>query len=131
MLTDEDEQKLKELEEMQAQKQPMMVWQWAAISKLKAAKEPVPKGMEPDDYNTFHRLNIKQWAYQIKLTAEEAAQLRTLNGVMCRWMEIEAKREYEEYMRGPPIEPVASMGMCLPTPYRDAWMSQRPQPQRW
>jgi len=124
MLTDEEEQMLKKLEEMEAQKQPITHWQWATIAKLKAAKNPVrPKGMKLDNYKIFLRLLIKQDVHRINLTEEEAAQFTTLNGVMRRLSEEQEKREYEEDMRGPPIEPVAPMGMYM--------SSRRPPPQRW
>jgi hypothetical protein len=94
MLTDEEEQILKNLEEMEAQKVPIMVWQWAAITKLKNAKEPVPKGMAPDDFNAFHRLNIKQGVHLIKLTPEEAAELERLKTIL--WQCIEEQEDYME-----------------------------------
>jgi hypothetical protein len=113
MLTYEEEQLLKELEEKEAQKVPIMVWQWAAIARLKAAKEPKPEGMKNEDYIAYHRLKIKQWVNQIKLTAEEAAQLRSVNRIVCRLRKKQYRTEYEEYIMGPPIEPVAPMGMYL------------------
>jgi len=124
MLTDEEEQMLKTLEEMEAQKQPITHWQWATIEKLKAAKNPVrPKGMKLDNYKTFLRLMIKQDVHRVNLTEEEAAQYTTLRGVLRRSNEEQEKKEYEEYMMGPPIEPVAQMGMYM--------SSRRPPPQRW
>jgi hypothetical protein len=91
MLTDEEEQLLKELEEMEAQKKPIMVWQWAAITILNNAKEPRPDGMAPDDFNACHRLNIKQGVHLIKLTPEEAAELVRLKTIL--WQCIEEQEE--------------------------------------
>jgi hypothetical protein len=123
MLTDEEEQMLQTFKELEKEKKPIMIWQWAAITILEAAKERVPKGMKPEDFYTFHRLNIKRAVHRIELTAEETAQLMTLNEVLCHCIEQQDKREYEEYMEGPPIEPVRPFCMYINT--------KPPPPQRW
>jgi hypothetical protein len=91
MLTDEEEQILKKLEEKEAQKVPIMGWQWAAITILKNAKEPRPHGMAPDDFNACHRLHIKQGVHLIKLTPEEAVELARLREIL--WQCIEEQEE--------------------------------------
>jgi hypothetical protein len=98
MLTDEEEKILKNLEEKEAQKVPIMVWQWAAITILNFAKEPKPKGMASDDFNTYHRLKIKQGVHLIKLTSEEEAEKERLREILWQCIKEQEEKDYKDYM---------------------------------